>query len=210
MNDSNKETSAGVSRTAAILGACLALLVGFYLGFTVHGMLGAKQTAPAPLAQQAPANATMPPTDKPAMDKGMADRITAVEKQTQLEPANAAAWTQLGNLYFDTHQPEKAITAYEKSLTLDPRQPDVITDQGVMYREIGQFDKALTCFDKAIAINPGHVIAYYNKSVVLEHDKNDKAGAITVLKILATKNPNATLPGGQTVTQAIQDLAGGK
>jgi tetratricopeptide (TPR) repeat protein len=206
MSDSQQERkTAMVSRTAAILGGCLALLVGFYLGFTAHGMLGSKSAAPS-VAQNAPQVQTQAPA-QPAVDSAMADRIKAIEKQTQLEPANAAAWTQLGNLYFDSHQPEKAIAAYEKSLTLDPRQPDVITDQGVMYREVGQFDKALTCFDKAIAINPNHVIAYYNKSVVLEHDKNDKAGAINVLKALAAKNPNATLPSGQTVMQAMQELS---
>ncbi|EFL51732.1 TPR repeat-containing protein [Solidesulfovibrio fructosivorans JJ]] len=199
MSEEKKQTTATVSRTAAILGGCLALLVGFYLGFTAHGMMGRQSGAPG--VAQAPAPA------QPAVDTAMVDRIKAIEKQTQLEPANTAAWTQLGNLYFDSHQPEKAIAAYEKSLTLDPRQPDVLTDQGVMYRDSGQFDKALASFDKAIAINPAHVIAYYNKSVVLEHDKHDKAGAIAALKILAAKNPNATLPSGQTVMQALQELS---
>jgi len=202
MSEEKKQSPATVSRTAAILGGCLALLVGFYLGFTAHGMMGRQSAAPG--VAQAPAQA---PT-QPAVDTAMADRIKAIEKQTQLEPANTAAWTQLGNLYFDSHQPDKAIAAYEKSLTLDPRQPDVLTDQGVMYRDSGQFDKALACFDKAIALNPAHVIAYYNKSVVLEHDKHDKAGAINALQILAAKNPNATLPSGQTVTQALQELTG--
>ncbi|MFU2210955.1 tetratricopeptide repeat protein [Solidesulfovibrio sp. C21] len=202
MSEEKKQSPATVSRTAAILGGCLALLVGFYLGFTAHGMMGRQSTAPG--VAQAPAQA---PT-QPAMDTAMADRIKAIEKQTQLEPANTAAWTQLGNLYFDSHQSDKAIAAYEKSLTLDPRQPDVLTDQGVMYRDSSQFDKALVCFDKAIALNPAHVIAYYNKSVVLEHDKHDKAGAINALQILAAKNPTATLPSGQTVTQALQELSG--
>lgn len=206
MSEEKKQSPATVSRTAAILGGCLALLVGFYLGFTAHGMMGRQSSAPG--VAQAPAQAPPQAPPQPAVDTAMADRIKAIEKQTQLEPANTAAWTQLGNLYFDSHQSEKAIAAYEKSLTLDPRQPDVLTDQGVMYRDSGQFDKALACFDKAIALNPAHVIAYYNKSVVLEHDKHDKAGAINALKTLAAKNPNATLPSGQTVTQALQELSG--
>lgn len=200
MNNTKKETVATVGRSAAILGAGLALLVGFYLGFTVHGMMGGKSDkTEAPQTAQAPA-ATAP-------NPGLMDRVKAVEKQTQLEPANVAAWTELGNLYFDTEQPEKAITAYEKALTLDPKQPDVLTDQGVMYRQVGKFDKALECFNKAIAINPGHVIAQFNKSVVYEHDKNDKVSAIATLKELAAKNPSAVLPGGQTVTQAIQEMS---
>ncbi len=193
-----------INRNAAILGIVLALLVGFFLGFTVHGLVGGNP-APSPASQQ---TAQMPPSAAPEPNPALVDRIKALEKQTQLEPANTAAWTELGNLYFDTHQPEQAIKAYEKSLTLDPRQPDVLTDQGVMYREIGQFDKALNAFDKALAITPGHVIAAFNKSIVLTHDKNDKAGALAVLKALALKNPNAKLPDGHTVTEAIQELSG--
>ncbi|WP_428563410.1 MAG: tetratricopeptide repeat protein [Solidesulfovibrio sp. DCME] len=194
-----------MSRSAAILGIVLALLVGFFLGFTVHGLVGGKA---APTQASQPTAQMPPPSAAPEPNPALADRIKALEKQTQLEPANSAAWTELGNLYFDTHQPEQAIKAYEKSLTLDPRQPDVLTDQGVMYREIGQFDKALNAFDKALAITPGHVIASFNKSIVLTHDKNDKAGALAVLKALALKNPNAKLPDGHTVTEAIQELSG--
>lgn len=201
MGDTNNKAGGTVSRSAAILGAGLALVVGFYLGFTVHGLTGDKSgsTAPAPAAPTAAA---------PAPNAGLADRIKAIEKQTQLEPANVAAWTELGNLYFDTEQPEKAIAAYDKSLTLRPGEPDVLTDQGVMYRQIGKFDKALECFNKAIAKNPGHIIAQFNKSIVLEHDKNDKAGALAALKELAAQNPNAVLPGGHPVAQAIQELSG--
>jgi cytochrome c-type biogenesis protein CcmH/NrfG len=198
MSTNDRKAAGVVSRSAAILGAGLALIVGFYLGFTVHGLMGDKSGQP-PAAPTAAA---------PAPNAGLVERIKAVEKQTQLEPANAAAWTELGNLYFDTEQPEKAIAAYEKSLKLQPGEPDVLTDQGVMYRQLGKFDNALECFNKAIAINPGHVIAQYNKSIVLDHDKNDKAGALAALQALAAKNPNAALPGGQTVTQAIQALTG--
>ncbi len=197
----NKKTTSGVSRGAAALGTGLALVVGFYLGFTVHGMLGDK-------GGKTEAPATAPPASTaPAPTAGLADRLKAVEKQVQAEPGNAAAWTELGNLYFDTGQPQKAIEAYDKSLAIKPNEPDVLTDQGVMYRQLGKFDQALECFNKAIAANPGHVIAHYNKSIVLEHDKNDKAGALATLKELQAKNPSAVLPGGHTVGEAIQELS---
>lgn len=155
-------------------------------------------------------NNAQPPSPLEEVPRNLADRINAVKKQIQLEPANAAAWTELGNLYFDAGQPGKAITYYERALTLNPHQPDVLADKGIMFREIGQFDQALVCFDQALAINAGHVIAAYNKSIVLSHDKNDKAGALAAIKALALKNPNAKLPNGRTVTEAIQQLSTGK
>ena len=203
----NKSGEATVGRSAAILGAGLALLAGIFLGFTIRGMMDSPSKGSAPAAQQ-----QMPPPQAQQQQAQQAspallDRIKALEKQTQLEPANVAAWTELGNLYFDTDQPEKAIPAYEKSLTLEPGNPDVLTDLGVMYRHVGKFDKALECFNKAIAANPAHVIANFNKSVVLEHDKNDRAGALAALKALAAKNPQAVLPGNKPVAQAIQELS---
>ncbi|KHK00415.1 tetratricopeptide repeat protein [Desulfovibrio sp. TomC] len=205
MASTNSGNAATVSRSAAILGAGLALLAGVFLGFTLRGMMDSPSTrGAAPTAQQ-----QMPPQaqEQQAPAPALVERIKALEKQTQLEPANVAAWTELGNLYFDTDQPEKAIPAYEKSLTLEPGNPDVTTDLGVMYRHVGKFDKALECFNKAIAVNPGHVIASFNKSVVLEHDKNDRAGALAALKTLAAKNPQAVLPGNKPVAQAIQELS---
>ena len=210
MAEKQKTNGDSVSRGVAVLAAGLALAVGFFLGFTVHGFLGGKGESLAPVAQQAPeVSAPSKPTPPPPAG-GLADRIQALEKQVQLEPNNPDAWTTLGNLYFDTNQPDKAIAAYGKSLLLRPNEPDVLTDQGVMYRQIGQFDKALDCFTKAIALNPSHIIASFNKSIVLEHDKHDRAGALAALKELAARNPSAVLPGGRSVTQAIEDMATGQ
>lgn len=206
MDTDKKETADTIGRNAAILGAILALLVGFYLGYTAHGLVGGKTGAPQ--APTAPPTAAAPAPAAPPVDPALAGRIKDMEKRTQLEPANAAAWTELGNLYFDTEQPEKAIAAYEKSLKIKPDNPDVLTDQGVMHRQVHQFDKALACFDKAIALNPGHVIAAYNKYIVLEHDKHDKAGGLAALKALAARDPNAVLPNGQTVVRFLQEAGG--
>jgi cytochrome c-type biogenesis protein CcmH/NrfG len=48
------------------------------------------------------------------------DMILTLEKETSLNPENEEAWTQLGNLYFDINNTEKAINAYSKSLRLNP------------------------------------------------------------------------------------------
>jgi tetratricopeptide (TPR) repeat protein len=204
MGNAKKGNGDSVGRGVAALGAGLALAVGFFLGFTVHGMLGNKAGAPsAPTAVESASPAAV----SPAVSGPMAERIRAMEKQVQLEPNNPAAWTELGNLYYDTKQPRKAINAYEKSLTLRPGNADVLTDLGVMYRQVGQFDQAIDSFDKAIAASPEHVIAHFNKSIVLEYDKHDKAGALAVLKALAARKPDAVLPGGRTLDQAIKDLS---
>lgn len=63
-----------------------------------------------------------------------ASGISELEKETALHPDNTAAWVQLGNLYFDANQVDKAILAYNRSLALVPDNPDVLTDLGVTDR----------------------------------------------------------------------------
>lgn len=179
---------------AIIAGVCL--FVGFFAGWTLQGMSGPTQSAlQAPQGGQA--------------DQGMAVQIAAAEEETRAHPEDASVWVHLGNLYFDTDQPEKSVAAYEKALTLRPGDPNVLTDQGVMFRRMNEFDQALACFDKAITADPGHVIAHFNKSIVLLHDKNDRAGAIAALESLAAKNPAAQVPGGQSVAALLLELKQG-
>ena len=90
----------------------------------------------------------MPPGGMPAPAPGdnFQARITAMQAVVARDPKNFDAWVQLGNDYFDTRQPQKAIDAYGRALELKPDNPNVLTDQGVMYRDIGQFDKAIANF----------------------------------------------------------------
>ena len=121
-------------------------------------------------------------------------------------PTNVEAWTRLGHVYFDTNNPAKAIRAYEKSLELRPDDPNVLTDLGVMYRRNGQPDKALAAFDRAIAVDPRHEQSRFNKGIVLRYDMNDREGAVKVWEELLAINPNALVPNGQPVSEAIKSL----
>ena len=55
------------------------------------------------------------------------DGIGQLEALVRREPQNLQALISLGNLYFDSHQPQKAIGAYERALAIDPKNPDVRT-----------------------------------------------------------------------------------
>jgi len=133
-------------------------------------------------------------------------RILIQEQEVSRNPENVAAWTQLGNLYFDTNNFKKAIWAYKKSLTLNPNNANAQTDLGVMYRRNGQSTKAIKAFDKAIQIDPAHEIARFNKGIVLLHDLNDKNGAIKTWEELVQINPDALTPGGKSLAELIKLL----
>ncbi|MFZ3208200.1 MAG: tetratricopeptide repeat protein [Geobacteraceae bacterium] len=121
-------------------------------------------------------------------------RIAEAEKIVVREPNNLPAWIQLGNDYFDTDQPQKAINAYAKALELDPRNPNVLTDQGIMFRKVGWFDKAISNFKKARKLDPGHLQSIYNTGLVYADDLKQPDKALQAWSLylqLDTTSPTA-------------------
>jgi cytochrome c-type biogenesis protein CcmH/NrfG len=133
-------------------------------------------------------------------------QLLQLELEVQKNPNNVEAWTNLGHLYFDSDQPDKAITAYTKSLALAPDNPDVLTDLGVMYRRAGNPQQAIASFDKAIQANAKHETARFNKGIVLLYDLKDQPGAIAAWQGLVSLNPMATAPNGQLISEMLKEM----
>ena len=135
-----------------------------------------------------------------------ATKIISLEKEVSLLPRNVEAWVQLGNLYFDTNQVEKAVRAYKQSLELSPKSPGVLTDLGVMYRRNGQPLEAIKAFDRAIQAGPNHEVSRFNKGIVLLHDLHEPRKAIKAWEGLLEINPFAVSPNGVLLIELIQDM----
>jgi cytochrome c-type biogenesis protein CcmH/NrfG len=182
--------------------ATITLVVGFLIGvvLTVY-----KSRSGLPVQSSPQGSQSAPPSNS---DQGssveMAARIIELEKQTAQNPQSAEAWIQLGHLYFDTDNYEKAIGAYQNSLALKPDNANVLTDMGVMYRRSGMPAEAIKAFSKAIAVDPRHEVSRFNKGIVLMHDLKDREGALKAWEGLLEINPLAMAPNGQSVDQLIQ------
>ena len=87
------------------------------------------------------------------------EELARLEAVVEKEPRNLQALIALGNLYFDSGQPAKAIDAYGRALAIDPRNPDVRTDLGIMYRAVKNYDKAVKEFREAARLDPKHKTA---------------------------------------------------
>jgi cytochrome c-type biogenesis protein CcmH/NrfG len=158
-----------VRKETFLIVTLLALAVGFF-GGVVFSVFKSDSKIPGQSAPMQPQPQAATPADS--------DRIAALERQTEANPGDSKAWTELGNAYFDASQFEKSISAYRKSLELDPGNPNVWTDMGVMYRRNGKPEDAIKAFDQAIAADPKHEVSRMNKGIVLLHDLNDFDGAI--------------------------------
>jgi len=189
-----------VKKETMLIVAFVAMIIGF-LGGTFFGVY--KSTSSVPM--QTPTSAQSMAQDKESIAE-QDTKVRSLELETSMNPGNFGAWTQLGNLYFDSDQFEKAITAYNKSLELNPKNADVMTDLGVMYRRNSQPKEAIKAFDKAAEIDPAHETSRFNKGVVLMHDLNDLEGTIRAWEGLVQVNPFALSPTGQPVKDLVEKL----
>ncbi len=182
-----------VNKETIYIAIAISLVVGFLSGtiFSTYKLSSSKSSA----GQYTSA----------ADNSGNAEQlksITALELEVQNNPNNGEAWTQLGNLYYDTSQVKKAITAYSRALAILPANADILTDLGVMYRLDKQPNNALKSFDKAIETNARHEFARLNKGIVLLYDLNRATEALQVWQELLAINPKAVIANGRP----LQDL----
>ena len=150
-----------VNKSTLLTVAIVCLSVGFLGGVVFSAYKSSPKNRPQP---------AMPPPQ--AAPDHSAD-IDAMKKEIERNPKNVSAWTQLGNLYFDSDQFDNAIKAYQRSLELNPKNANVWTDLGVMYRRKGDPQKAIDSFDRAMQADPKHEVSHFNKGIVLLHDLND-------------------------------------
>jgi cytochrome c-type biogenesis protein CcmH/NrfG len=176
----------------------VALIVGLLGGFLVFSITN-KQKAPVTAGPAVPMGAGSP-TDYQA-------RISELEKIVSQKPNDRQAWVQLGNDYFDTEQPQKAVSAYQKAVDLAPNDPstaNVLTDQGIMFRRLGMFDRAIANFEKSSQLDPKHTQCLYNLGIVYAADLKQADKAIKAwtdfLKL------DATSPQAQQVKQMLEQV----
>ena len=223
--------SGGVRLSTCIAGMVLTLVLGLYLGTLLPGVIqdmrGQHSEGPEVAALTAPTGDTArapsassdargpedarpePGTGSPAaagLPPDLAAHLAHLEAAVRKDPASAANWTELGNLFFDAGRVREAINAYERSLAIAPGNADVLTDLGIMYRENHAPEKAVDCFRKAFAADPRHENALFNAGVVLYNDLGRKDEAVAAWRRLLALNPQARAPDGRTVAEMVRRL----
>jgi len=172
-------------------------ILGFLtgVGFTVFKTSGAGSDTAAVSSQQ---------TNN--QDEETHQAILSLEAEVTANPDNFQAWRQLGNLYYDHNDPEKAIGAYTKSLELHSGDANLLTDLGVMYRRTNQPQKAIEFFDKAIQMAPDHEPSRFNKAIVFMYDFDNPGEAIASLEELLKINPQARAANGELISDFVKSI----
>ena len=174
----------------------IVVLVAFLVGFISGAVFAVYKLKPAGGGQSSAAPA----------DNSQNQAIINLEAQVTANPNDGTSWTRLGNLYYDSNQPQKAIGAYTRALELIPPNANVTTDLGVMYRRAGQPDKAVETFLQATTIDPTHEQSRLNMAIVLHYDLHEHERALAVLDELLKVNPAATAANGQPVSAFVTEI----
>ena len=182
----------------AVAGMCFGVILGWVLGSQM-ARPSAETAAAAVPAQTATAPQQQAP---PALDEG---RVQQLKATIEKDPRNAAAHTELGNVYFDAQRFPDAIASYEQSLKINPADPNVSTDLGVSYYYTNRTDEALAQFEHSLKLDPKHTKTLLNKGIVLAFGKETLGAAAEEWKKVVDLAPDSA--EGQAARRALEGVA---
>lgn len=121
------------------------------------------------------------------------DTATAIEKykaMIKLAPHLAAAYNNLGMLYFDAHDYTRAAEVLQRGLELDPNMPSTSAMLGMSYFQLGNNDKAEPLLETALRANPKDDQVEMVLVRILINEKKLQAAATHLNDFLA-RNPKS-------------------
>jgi tetratricopeptide (TPR) repeat protein len=131
------------------------------------------------------------PRGEDTISSDMKLQIESLQKKASSKDATADTWKELGNIYFDTDQPELSIKAYDRALALQPNDTDILNDQGAMFRQTGDFKRAVANFEKAYSIDPQNIESLYNSGFVYAFDLNNIPKALEIWRRYLEKDADS-------------------
>jgi tetratricopeptide (TPR) repeat protein len=102
---------------------------------------------------------------------GRGDRKSAIDFLSRAITADktvAQLHYELGNLFHDDEQIERAIGCYRKSVRLDPGYAEAYNDLGTALHFTGDLTEAIRCYRRAVELVPEHEVAYGNLGEALK------------------------------------------
>jgi tetratricopeptide (TPR) repeat protein len=82
------------------------------------------------------------------------EALTPLIRVTELSPAFAGAWFELGGCRRKLGDAPQALFAYEKALELDPKNADAAYNAGLILFETNRIDEALARFEQGLELKP--------------------------------------------------------
>jgi len=177
--------------------AIVALLIGGLLGFAGGYFAGG-------------GGRSAPPTTRPSepMASGAAgDRLAQLIQSAERDPENPEILTEMGNIYYDREDWDRAIACYEKARRKAPTDPNLLSDLGAAHRNRGEFERAVGYFRKAKEGDSNHWQSLLNLVLLETFDRKDPVAAQAAFDELKRRFPE--IPQLDKIQQKISSLRAG-
>ena len=96
------------------------------------------------------------------------EAISSYKRCVELDPTHAAAYINLGTLYYNQHDYILAEHYYRKAIEVDPRYALAYFDLGNVLDETGRLNDAIKAYESAIALASTYADAHYNLALAYE------------------------------------------
>jgi tetratricopeptide (TPR) repeat protein len=96
------------------------------------------------------------------------EAIASYKKCVELDPTHAAAYINLGTLYYNRHDHLLAERYYRKAIEVDPKYALAYFDLGNVLDETGRLTDGIRAYQNAIALAPTYADAHYNLALAYE------------------------------------------
>lgn len=106
-----------------------------------------------------------------SLEEDPATQLEAIDnykKCIELDPLHAAAYINLGTLFYNRHDYQQAERFYRKAIEVDPRYALAYFDLGNVLDETGRLPDAIRAYESAISLAPTYADAHYNLALALE------------------------------------------
>jgi tetratricopeptide (TPR) repeat protein len=106
--------------------------------------------------------------------KNQEEAIASYKKCVELDPTHAAAYINLGTLYYNLHDYILAEHHYRKAIEVDPRYALAYFDLGNVLDETGRLNEAIKSYQSAISLAPTYADAHYNLALAYEKSRQPR------------------------------------
>jgi tetratricopeptide (TPR) repeat protein len=113
--------------------------------------------------------------------------IELITKSIELNPDNAAAYSNLGSGLVYLKRFDEALEMYDKAIALKADYAEAYSDRGAALNHLKRYGEALASCDKAISLKPDDADAYYNKGIALSFLKRPEDALTSYDKAIALR-----------------------
>ena len=106
--------------------------------------------------------------------RSQVEAIAAYKKVLEIDPQHAAAYINLGTLYYNRQDYVLAETHYRKAVEVDPRYALAYFDLGNVLDETGRVGEAIKAYRTALQLAPTYADAHYNLALAYEKTRQPR------------------------------------